>query len=159
MISSVFKVCFVCTGNICRSPMGEVIFRELAERAGLGEHFEVISRGTHGYHVGNPADPRTLSVLSAAGYQGESHRAAKVCERDLVESDLILALDRGHYRILQGLGCEEEKLVLLGKYDRTNPSDPDVFDPYYGSEQDFVSVLNQVVSCCESLLAELSNSH
>ena len=67
-----YRICFVCTGNICRSPMAEVVCRaQLAER-GLGERVSVDSAGTGDWHVGQPADPRTVAALSAAASWGRS---------------------------------------------------------------------------------------
>jgi len=69
-MDSAYRVCFVCTGNICRSPAAEVVVRELVEQAGL-TGVELDSSGTDGWHVGAPADPRALRALTAAGYNGD----------------------------------------------------------------------------------------
>lgn len=135
------RVSFVCTGNICRSPMGDVVFRAMAERAGVGDRFAVTSRGTHGYHVGGGADPRTVAALAAAGYDGRAHRAAQVSPADIAGNDLLVALDRGH-----------ERLALLTAFDPEAPADPDVFDPYYSDERAFARVLEQIERSCAALL-------
>ena len=72
-----YRVCFVCTGNICRSPMAEVVFRALVERAGLADRIEVDSAGTGDWHVGAGADDRALLALTAGGYDGAAHRARR----------------------------------------------------------------------------------
>ena len=151
-MTSPTKICFVCTGNICRSTMGEVVFRQLIAQAGAEQQFVVTSRGTHDYHEGDRADSRTLAALSAVGYDGRSHRASRVSQQDLVENHLLVALDRGHRQILSDLGCPDDKLVLLTAYDPNRPLDPDVMDPYYGTPQDFTRVLEQIERCCASLL-------
>lgn len=154
--SELVRVNFVCTGNICRSPMGEVIFRALAEEAGLAEQFEVTSRGTHGYHIGNGADPRAITALAAAGYDGASHRAAQLSDQDIESSDLLIALDRGHERIMLDRGADPARTALLTAYDPERPSDPDVFDPYYSELPAFERVREQVERSCAVLLDRLA---
>lgn len=148
-----FRVSFVCSGNICRSPMGEVIFRDLAAQAGLGDRFAVTSRGTNDYHVGEPADPRTIAALALAGYDGSSHRAAQVSPADISNNELLIAMDRGHERALRSLGAEQ--IALLTEFDPARPSDPDVFDPYYSGDDAFTAVREQVERSCAILLDEL----
>lgn len=150
-----FRLSFVCTGNICRSPMGEVIFRELAEQAGLGERFQVTSRGTHGYHVGDGADPRTVDSLAEAGFDGSAHRAAQFSRTDIDDNDLLIALDRGHERFMLAQGAPRDQVVLLTEFDPSGPADPDVFDPYYSDRASFDEVREQVERSCRALLDHL----
>ena len=93
-------VLFVCLGNICRSPMAEIVFRDLAERRGLGAHVVSTSSGTGDWHVGEQADRRTIEALARRGYDGERHRARQFSLDDFTRNDLIVALDRSHERIL-----------------------------------------------------------
>ena len=72
---ALFRICFVCTGNICRSPMAETVFKELVRRAGLEPSIAVSSAGTGDWHVGEPSDERTLAALAAQGFNGSGHRA------------------------------------------------------------------------------------
>lgn len=153
--SDTFRVSFVCSGNIGRSPMGEVIFRSLAEQAGIGKRFHVTSRGTNGYHVGDGADPRTLVALTAAGYDGSGHRATQVSLADIAGHDLLIALDRGHERHLRRLGADPDRLSLLTAFDPEQPADPDVFDPYYSDQRAFEEVLVQVERSSAVLLEHL----
>jgi protein-tyrosine phosphatase len=153
--TSLLRVSFVCTGNICRSPIGEVVFRAMAEQAGLGGRFAVTSRGTHGYHVGEGADPRSVDALAAAGYDGRAHRAARLSDADIAGNDLLIALDRGHERIMRERGVAAERLALLTAFDPERPEDPDVFDPYYSDERAFARVLEQIERSCAVLLDEL----
>ena len=95
-MSEPYRVCVVCTGNICRSPMGEFILRELFEEAGLGDRVVVDSAGTTSWEVGNPADPRTLAVLERNGHAdfgGREHVARAFEHGWLAERDLVLAAD------------------------------------------------------------------
>ena len=73
--AAVFRICFVCTGNICRSPMAEAIFRSLIARHGFERTLAVSSAATGDWHVGERADERTLAALEARGYDGTAHRA------------------------------------------------------------------------------------
>ena len=155
----ILRISFVCTGNICRSPMGDVVFRAMAERAGAGDRFAVTSRGTHGYHVGDGADPRTVDALAAAGYDGRAHRAAQLSDADISGNDLLIALDRGHERIMRTRGADPGRLALLTAFDPEQPADPDVFDPYYSDERAFARVLEQIERSCSGLLDRLSASH
>src|SRR3954449_1552459 len=101
-----YRICFVCTGNICRSPAAEVVVRALAERIAV-TGIEVDSAGTGSWHVGDPADPRALRALTAAGYDGKAHRA-RVFEPDwFTDRELIVALDRGHARMLRSWAPDE----------------------------------------------------
>lgn len=136
--------------------MGEVIFRTLAERAGLAERFEVMSSGTHGYHIGKGADPRTVSTLRGAGYNGTKHRASQLSADEVNNYDLLIAMDRGHEAILLRRGVAPERIRLMTNFDPERPSDPDVFDPYYSDEQAFETVLAQVERSCAVLLDELT---
>jgi len=154
--SAPLRISFVCTGNICRSPMGEVVFRALAAAAGVGERFAVTSRGTHGHHVGDGADPRALSALAASGYDGSAHRVAQLSDDDIAGNGLLIALDRGHERIMLERGASAERVRLLTGFDPELPVDPDVFDPYFSDERAFADVLGQVERSCRALLDELT---
>lgn len=153
-----FRISFVCTGNICRSPMGEVVFRALAARAGLGDHVEVTSSGVHGCHAGEGADPRAVRALAAAGYDGSRHRSSRLSDTELRECDLLIAMDRGHQQEMLSRGASPERVRLLTEYDPAQPNDPDVFDPYYADDAAFETVLAQVERSCVALLAELQAS-
>lgn len=136
--------------------MGEVIFRELAARAGLADRFEITSSGTHEYHVGAGADPRGVAALSKAGYDGSQHRASQLSDAEIEGCDLLIALDRGHEEILLRRGASPDRIALLTAFDPERPSDPDVFDPYYSEPHVYDEVLVQVERSCVALLAHLS---
>src|SRR5262245_27385252 len=112
-----YRVTFVCTGNICRSPMAEVIFRASAEEHGLD--VEVDSSGLGPWHAGGPADERTVATLRQAGY--ESAHIARQFEREWFDRyDLILALDAGHLAGLRRMAPDAAaaaKIRLLREFD------------------------------------------
>jgi len=136
-------VTFVCTGNICRSPMAEKMFaHQIAER-GLAGVVRVSSAGTGGWHVGSGADGRAVQVLRDRGYP-TAHRAAQV-GGDHLSADLVVALGRNHLRILRELGVEPGRLQMLRSFDpRSGAHAPDVEDPYYGDQADFVEAFDVI---------------
>ncbi|QBJ98505.1 low molecular weight phosphotyrosine protein phosphatase [Rhodococcus sp. ABRD24] len=142
-------VTFVCTGNICRSPMAERIFAEHVRRAGLDGRVRVSSAGTHDYHVGDGADRRTDVVLEAAGYP-TGHRAQHVGD-DHLSADLVVALDRGHDRLLAHRGVPTDRRRLLRSFDPDADGDS-VPDPYYGDIADFELVRDQIEAAVPGLL-------
>ena len=144
-----FHVTFVCTGNICRSPMAEKIFAEHLRREGLDDRVRVSSAGTHGWHVGSDADPRTDAVLQRHGYP-TGHRAAKLGAEHL-SADLVVAMTTTHERALAHLGVPAERRVLLRSFD-PDADDDSVPDPYYGSLAEFEQVREQIEAAVPGLL-------
>lgn len=129
-------VTFVCTGNICRSPMAEKMFAAQIIERGLGERVRITSAGTGAWHVGNSADHRAETVLRSHGYP-TAHRAAQV-DDDHLAADLLVALGRNHVRMLQHLGAPVPRIRMLRSFDpRSGAHVLDVEDPYYGSADDF----------------------
>ncbi|MFB4320097.1 low molecular weight protein-tyrosine-phosphatase [Actinomadura sp. 21ATH] len=151
-----YRVTFVCTGNICRSPMAEWVLRHHVEEEGLD--VEVDSSGTGNWHVGDDADARTVQALLRAGYRS-AHVARQFEAAWFDRYDMIIALDKGHARALRAMapGTEErEKIRLLREFDpAADPGDLDVPDPYYGGVADFDLVLEQVEAAMPGLLDEI----
>ncbi len=146
------KILFVCTGNICRSPSAEGVALHLIAQAGLADRFEVDSAGTHGYHVGEAPDPRSVKTAAKRGYDLRPLRARKLEIADFQRFDLLLAMDRGHLDIMHRLSPEvyRPKLGLFMQYARRFDLD-EVPDPYYGGEAGFDAVLDY----CEDAVAGL----
>ncbi|GLB81404.1 low molecular weight protein-tyrosine-phosphatase [Mycobacterium kiyosense] len=130
-------VTFVCSGNICRSPMAEKMFAHQIRERGLGDLVRVTSAGTGNWHAGEGADRRAKRVLRDHGYPTE-HRAAQLND-DHLAADLVVALGRNHARMLRELGVDDSRLRMLRSFDpRSGAFVPDVEDPYYGDHSDFV---------------------
>ncbi|MGW1001259.1 low molecular weight protein-tyrosine-phosphatase [Streptomyces sp. NPDC002520] len=152
-----YRVCFVCTGNICRSPMAESVFRARVAEAGLEDLVETDSAGTGGWHEGEAADPRTVSVLGEHGYATE-HTARQIQPSWFGHLDLVIALDTGHLKALRRLAPTEEdarKVRLLRSYDAAAADDLDVPDPYYGGRDGFEECLEMVEAASTGLLASV----
>lgn len=150
------RVTMVCTGNICRSPMAEAILRDAVSRSDLAGSVEVDSAGTHRYHVGEDADPRTHAVLAEAGYH-LVHRARHFDPSWLVQRDLILAMDSGHLRDLRALahraGAPADHVLGIRQFDPAGPGD--VPDPYYDGLAEFREVRRILERTMPALLAHL----
>ena len=153
------KVLFVCTGNICRSPTAEGVFRHCAAAAGLGATLMADSAGTQGYHVGAPPDPRTVQAAAARGFDLRGLRARLVGRADFYDFDLILAMDSGHFDHLEALRPKDApaalKLYLDYHPDPGQRALRDVPDPYYGARTDFERVLDLVEQTSRGLLEAL----
>ena len=129
-------VTFVCSGNICRSPMAEKMFAHQIEERGLAAAVRVTSAGTGSWHAGGGADERTNQVLREHGYP-TFHRAAFI-DDDHVSADVVIAMGRNHTRILRDLGVAPERIRMMRSFDPRSAAHPlDVEDPYYGTQTDF----------------------
>jgi protein-tyrosine phosphatase len=152
---------FVCTGNICRSPMAEVITRSLADAttlddgSTLGARLVVTSAGTGPWHEGAPMDPRTTAALVRSGYPDHPHVAHQISTAQLDRYDLIVALDRRHHQTLRSLGADPDRLFLLRAFDPGGGAAADVPDPYYGDDTDFDDCVAMIAAGCRGLVAEL----
>ena len=143
-------VTFVCSGNICRSPIAEKVFAHEVEQAGLTDRVEVTSAGTGAWHVGDPADPRAAALLAENGYV-DTHVARQV-DDELLAADLIVALDAGHLRALRRIAPEPDRVQLLRVFDPAAPPGAGVPDPYYGGPEGFTEVLTMIRAAMPGLL-------
>ncbi len=147
------SILFVCTGNICRSPTAEGVFRAVARTRGVLDRVRIDSAGTHDYHVGEPPDPRSVAHAARRGYDLRSLRARQVSGRDFLEFDWILAMDRGHLRLLNAVTPPgaEARVQLFLEHSARWPG-LDVPDPYYGGEKGFETVLDMAEEASGRLL-------
>lgn len=150
------KVLFVCTGNICRSPTAEAVFRDLVRARGLEGRIGWDSAGTHAYHVGEPPDRRSQLVARKRGIDMADLRARKVVKADFADFDLILAMDRGHLEELHDLAPADARgRVRLFMDFADGYAHPDVPDPYYGGPDGFEHVLDMIEAGAKGILAHL----
>lgn len=154
-----YRVLFVCTGNICRSPTAEAVARAVATQRGVAHLFVFDSAGTHAYHTGGPPDRRSVAAAAKRGYRLNELRARPVTTFDFSDFDYILALDQGHLNWLQQ-ACplpQRHKLKLFMVYaERFTASE--VPDPYYGGSEGFELVLDRVEDAAEGLVKALTVS-
>ncbi|GAA1714742.1 low molecular weight protein-tyrosine-phosphatase [Kribbella yunnanensis] len=138
----------MCTGNICRSPIGEVVLRAKLAEAGIDD-VVVTSSGTGGWHSGDPMDSRAAAALHRRGYDGHSHRAREFDRAWFDSRDLVLAMDTGHLDALtrQARGSVDVPISLF--------ADTDVPDPYYGSDAGFDEVLTQIETAADHWITYL----
>jgi protein-tyrosine phosphatase len=156
-----YRLCFVCSGNICRSPMAEAVLHQMVTDAGLTGRVEVDSAGTGDWHIGERADRRALSALVEAGYPKGDHRARQFDRSWFDSRDLVIALDRGHLRTLRAWASDDRqraKVHLLRAFDPAlGPDAPafqlDVADPYYDGPAMFREVLGHIETASAGLLA------
>jgi len=155
------RVCFVCSGNICRSPTAEGIFKKLVADAGVAHRFHVESFGIGSWHVGERPDPRTIRAAEARGYRLES-RAQHWKARDFDRFDYVVAMDGSHVLSLVRLATTEAmkaKISLARDHVVDGPRDADVPDPYYGELEGFDEVVDICLEACTALLGHLRQKH
>ncbi len=151
------KIMFVCTGNICRSPLAEAVFHDLSHKEGVEERFEVDSSGTTAYHVGQQADDRMRSVAASRGVEIR-HRSKQLIPQDFDEHDLLLAMDRSNLREMRSIArnsAHRDKIRLFREFDPQGGPDAEVPDPYYGGRSGFEKVYDMVERTSRSLLSAL----
>ena len=145
-------ITFVCTGNICRSPMAEKMFAHQITQRGLHDVVRVTSAGTAGWHIGKRADERANRVLHGHGYPTD-HCAAQV-DIDHLNADLVVALARNHVGWLRAFGVEADRIRMLRSFDpRSGAYVLDVDDPYYGDDDDFEAVFTAIEAALPGLHA------
>jgi len=154
------RVLFVCTGNICRSPAAEGVFRSLVAARGMHDRIETDSAGTSGWHVGEPPDPRTQQIAAARGFDLGGQRARQVRHDDFMLFDFIVAMDRGHARRLSAL-CPPGEAHRISLFLERLPDAGtlDVPDPYHGGGDGFERVMDMVERGAAALLDEIMEKH
>jgi len=154
------SVLFVCTGNICRSPTAEAVFRKMVRDEGLEEVVLVESAGTTDFHEGQAADARARQTARGRGIDMEDIRARRVTVEDFTRFDYLLAMDRSHLRELQargerlGVDLGAERLRLFMEF-APGPAPPEVPDPYYGDGDGFAKVFHMIEVASRGLLEEI----
>lgn len=157
-----YRIAVVCLGNICRSPMADVVLNDRLRRAGLDAAVEVVSAGTGGWHVGGPMDDRAAALLTERGYDATRHRARQF-EPDWFEDvDLVLAMDSANYADLAGLRGVRPvtNLRMFRDFDplARETGDREVPDPYFGGDDGFTVVLEMIERTSDALVEVLHQS-
>lgn len=151
-----FKIMFVCHGNICRSPMAEFVFKDLLEKRGLTEKYYVSSSATSTEEIwngiGNPVYPPAKAELKKHGISCDGKRAVQVTREDYVNYDLLIVMDSNNMRnIIRIIGSDPDKKVH--KLLKFAGQDRDVSDPWYSG--DFTTCYNDILLGCTALLDTL----
>ncbi|MBR8378935.1 low molecular weight phosphotyrosine protein phosphatase [Burkholderia cenocepacia] len=149
-------ICFVCLGNICRSPTAEGVMRHQVDAAALADRIAIDSAGTGDWHVGEPPDTRAQAAARSRGYDLSALRARQVSAADFEQFDLLLAMDEANLAELRHR-CppqHREKVRLLMEF-APGATETEVADPYFGGAQGFEQVLDQVERACAGLLETL----
>ncbi len=150
-------VCFVCLGNICRSPTAEGVFLALVEERGLLKEIRIDSAGTSGWHVGEAADKRSRATARERGVDLPS-RSRQFIEDDFVVFDYVLAMDRVNRTELHAIAPDAEacdKVYLFRDFDPAGAKGADVPDPYYGGPRGFDDVFDLCEASARGLLEHL----
>ncbi len=147
------RLLFVCLGNICRSPLAEVVVKAVAAERGL-DHYHIESAGTGDWHVGGPADPRSAGKAKEKGLDLGRHRAQQITPDNCNNWDWLIAMDAENRANLLRMGIPESRILMMRQFeDPTNI--PDVPDPYYGGAHGFEDAYQMLVANAEALLDHL----
>jgi protein-tyrosine phosphatase len=152
-------VLFVCLGNICRSPLAKALFEQHVSRSSLSDRFVIDSCGTGHWHVGGPADRRSMAVARRNGTP-MTHTARQIDPAiDFDRFDVIVAMDQANVRTLLELGAPPDRVVLLRSFDPSlahhSTGEHEVPDPYHGTDADFDEVYRMTDTACAGLLDHL----
>jgi protein-tyrosine phosphatase len=153
------SIIFVCTGNICRSPTAEVIFKSKIQQMGLSSFFLVDSAGTHGYHIGQSPDQRSIRAAKTYNYSFDRIKSRAFDVSIDYENDYIIAMDQTHLNWLlenKPLQCSS-KIDLLLNFDNDKQSNKNIEDPYYGGENGFNLVIEKIQDGTDKLIQYIKN--
>jgi protein-tyrosine phosphatase len=155
------SICFVCLGNICRSPTAEGVFGKLVVNAGLREKIAIDSAGTGAWHKGELADLRARQEAEKRGIELRSV-ARQITRADFDRHDLLVAMDRNNVADLQALARnskDREKIVLFRSFDPASPKDSEIPDPYYGGPDGFAQVFDMCAAASKGLLEHVRKTY
>ena len=159
-----FRILFICTGNICRSPTAEAVMRALVRKDGLIDRYPVDSAGTTDFHSGEEIDQRAAQTALAHGYDTADIRARAVLADDFLVPGIMFAMTREHLRFLQGMAqtidAERQQCQLaLFAEGLPEPYPLDVPDPYYGGQKGFEDVLSMIEAGCSHHWQKIKAQH
>jgi protein-tyrosine phosphatase len=158
--SQPYRICVVCLGNICRSPMAERVLAAQLDVAGLAGRVVVDSAGTGDWHVGEAMDARARAELSRRGHDAGGHEARQLQPDWLDDYDLLLAMDRSNLAGVTDLAAGKPglagRIMLLRAFDPAAAAGAEVPDPYYGGADDYADVFELVDAAAKGLVSRLS---
>lgn len=155
-----FRVLFVCTGNICRSPTAEGIFQMLVDNGGLSDQIETDSAGLGSWHSGTAPDPRSMETALRRGIDISAQQARTVRPNDFERFNLVLAMDLSHFSALKDL-CPKPLAARIRMFTEYTPgaAEQDVPDPYHGGDDGFERVFDMIETGAKGLLAQIELNH
>jgi protein-tyrosine phosphatase len=157
MPADAIRLCFVCLGNICRSPTAAAVMRHRVDEAELGDRIAVESAGTSSWHIGEPPDARATAEARRRGIAMDGH-GRRFAPEDFARFDLVLAMDEDNVAQLRARAPTaeaREKIRLLREFDPAAGRDREVPDPYFGGDEGFAHVFDVIDAACRGLLEQL----
>jgi len=152
--NSPLRVIFVCLGNICRSPLAEVVVKAVAEKRGILSTFHFESAGTGNWHVGGAADQRSAAKAVEHGLNLQHHKAQQIRAEHIKDWDVFVAMDQANHRDLIAMGARKEQVLMMRDFEDSNHA-PDVPDPYYGGGDGFEDAYQMLKLNADGLLDDL----
>jgi protein-tyrosine phosphatase len=156
-----YRVCLVCLGNICRSPMAETVLRHFIAEAGLDGRVVVDSAGTGDWHLGEPMQPPASDALAGRGYDGSAHRARQFEASWIAGRDLVLAMDARNLATLRRMAGrrDRDRVRLFGEVGGlSGPEGAEIPDPYGGTAAEFGYVLDLLTAAAPVIVARLAET-
>ncbi|MDX8403644.1 MAG: low molecular weight protein-tyrosine-phosphatase [Mariprofundaceae bacterium] len=146
------RILFVCLGNICRSPLAEVVVCDRADRRGLNNLFHFESAGTGSWHIGNSADQRSAQTAREHGLDLSRHAAQQITIYNVDHWDWFIAMDQNNRSDLLAIGVPEGRILMMRQFETDGALIPDVPDPYYGGSDGFENAYLMLCDNADKLL-------
>jgi protein-tyrosine phosphatase len=154
-----YRVCLVCLGNYCRSPMAETVLRGAVAQAGLDRAVVVDSAGTGDWHAGQPMNSMAREALARQGHDGSAHRGRQLRRSWIAERDLFLAMDADNLANLRSLAspADRDRIRLFGEVGGLSPGarGSEIPDPYGGDADEFDYVLGLITTAAPVIISSL----
>ena len=147
------RICFVCLGNICRSPMAEFIMKDLVKKEGLDKEFLIVSRGTCDDEIGNDIHPGTKSMLDKNNIPYERHYAKRLLKSDYDKYDYFIGMDNYNVLAMKRLFGTDKKIYKLLDFTKDKK---EIVDPWYTNN--FLLTYDNIYGGCNCLFASLRQS-